>query len=62
MIWYMFVTVKQLIIGDDLFGEIGKFKKFSKISHRQIKTSQSSSVGNRQINSWPNCHIWKIAK
>ena len=29
-------TVKQLIIGDDLFGEIGEFRKFAKINHRQI--------------------------
>ena len=41
-------TVKRLIIGEDLFGEIGEFKKFAKISRRQIKTSQSE---NRQINS-----------
>ena len=31
-------TVKRLI-GDDLFGEIGKFKKFAKISRRQITIS-----------------------
>ena len=29
-------TVKRLIIGDDLFGEIGELKKFAKISRRQI--------------------------
>ena len=58
-------TVKQLIIGDYLFGEIGEFFKFAKISCHQIETLQSldiSSVGNRQINSLPNCHIWKTAK
>ena len=47
---------KRLIIGDYLFGEI---------SCHQIKTLQSldiSSVGNRQINYLPNCHIWKTAR
>ena len=33
-------TVKRLIIGDDLSGEIGEFKKFAKISRRQITISQ----------------------
>ena len=58
-------TVKRLIIGDYLFGEIGEFFKFAKISCHQIETLQSldiTSVGNRQINSLPNCHIWKTAK
>ena len=53
-------TVKQLIIGDYLFGEIGEFFKFAKISCHQIETLQSldiTSVGNRQINSLPNYHI-----
>ena len=53
-------TVKRLIIGDYLFGEIGEFFKFAKISCHQIETLQSldiTSVGNRQINSLPNCHI-----
>ena len=57
-------TVKRLIIGDYLFGEIGEFFKFAKISCHQIETLQSldiTSVGNRQINSLPNCHIWKTA-
>ena len=31
-----YITVKRLIFGDNLFGEIGKFKKFAKINHRQI--------------------------
>ena len=56
---------KRLIIGDYLFGEIGEFFKFAKISCHQIETLQSldiTSVGNRQINSLPNCHIWKTAK
>ena len=34
-------TVKQLII---LFGEIGEFKKFAKISRLQINTSQSLDI------------------
>ena len=54
------ITVKRLIIGDYLFGEIGEFFKFAKISCHQIVTLQSldiSSVGNRQINSLPNCQI-----
>ena len=58
-------TVKRLIIGDYLFDEIGEFFKFAKISCHQIETLQSldiTSVGNRQINSLPNCHIWKTAK
>ena len=58
-------TVKRLIIGDYLFGEIGEFFKFAKISCHQIGTLQSldiTSVGNRQIKSLPNCHIWKTAK
>ena len=45
-------TVKQLIIGDYLFGEIGEFFKFAKISCHQIETLQSldiTSMGNRQI-------------
>ena len=53
-------TVKRLIIGDYLFGGIGEFFKFAKISCHQIETLQSldiTSVGNRQINSLPNCHI-----
>ena len=53
-------TVKRLIIGDYLFGEIGEFFKFAKISCHQIGTLQSldiTSVGNRQIKSLPNCHI-----
>ena len=29
--WQDINTVKQLIIGDDIFGEIGEFKKFSKL-------------------------------
>ena len=44
--WY---TVKRLIIGDYLFGEIGEFFKFAKISCHQIGTLQSldiTSVGN----------------
>ena len=56
----IYVTVKRLIIGDYLFGEIGEFFKFTKISCHQIETLQSldiTSVGNRQINSLPNCHI-----
>ena len=58
-------TVKRLIIGDYLFGEIGGFFKFAKISCHQIETLQSldiTSVGNHQINSLPNCQIWKTAK
>ena len=58
-------TVKRLIIGDYLFDEIGEFFKFAKISCHQIGTLQSldiTSVGNRQIKSLPNCHIWKTAK
>ena len=53
-------TVKRLIIGDYLFGEIGEFFKFAKISCHHIGTLQSldiTSVGNHQINSLPNCHI-----
>ena len=41
-------TVKRLIIGDYLFGEIAEFVKFAKISCHQIVTLQSldiSSVG-----------------
>ena len=41
---YMYIdltTEKRLIIGDDLFGEIGEFKKFAKISCPQIITLQS---------------------
>ena len=30
-------TVQRLIIGEDLFGKISEFKKFTKISGRQIK-------------------------
>ena len=30
-------TVKQFIIGDDLIGEIGEFKKFAKINRHQNK-------------------------
>ena len=37
-------TVKRLVIGADLFGEIGIFKKFGKISRRQIKISQSLDI------------------
>ena len=62
---YRSTTVKRLIIGDYLFGEIGEFFKFAKISCHQIGTLQSldiTSVGNRQIKSLPNCHIWKTAK
>ena len=33
-------TVKRLIIGVYLFGEIGEFKKFTEISRHQIKISQ----------------------
>ena len=53
-------TVKRLIIGDDLFGEIGEFKKFAKINRHQnnnIAVLRYSRVGNRQINYLPNCHI-----
>ena len=39
-IYIVVYTVKQFIIGHDLFGEIGEFKKFAKIYiRRQIKTS-----------------------
>ena len=58
-------TVKRLIIGDDLFGEIGEFKKFAKINRHQnnnIAVLRYSRVGNHQINYLPNCHIWKTAK
>ena len=59
------LTVKQLIIGDDLFGEIGEINKFAKINRHQnsnIAVLRQSRVGNRQINYLPNCHIWKTAK
>ena len=57
---YIQCTVKQLIIGDDLFGEIGEFKKFAKINlhqNKNIAVLKYSKVKNRQINSLPNCHI-----
>ena len=53
------------MIGDDLFGEIGKIKKFAKINRHQnknIAVLKYSKVQNRQISSLSNCHIWKTAK
>ena len=40
LIFKHLLTVKRLIIGEDLFGKIGEFTKFTKISCHQIKTSQ----------------------
>ena len=37
-------TVRRLIIGGNLFGEIGEFKKFAKIYRHQIKTLQSLDI------------------
>ena len=55
---YTMITVKRLIIDDDLFGEIGGFKNSPKISRRrQIKTSQfldTSSDGNCKLDYLPN--------
>ena len=53
-------TVKQLIIGDDLFGEIGELKKIAKINchqNKNIAILKYSKVQNCQINVLPNCHI-----
>ena len=35
--WTLIYTVKRLIIGEDLFGEIGKIINFAKISSHQLK-------------------------
>ena len=59
------LTVKRLIIGDLLFGEIGELNKLAKISlssNKKTSVIRYSSVGNHQINSSLNCHIWKTAK
>ena len=55
-----FTTVKQLIIGDNLFGEIGEFKKVAKSNRHQnknIAVLKYSKVKNCKINSLSNCHI-----
>ena len=51
------VTVKRLINGGDLFGEIGEFKKFAKISRRQIKTLQSLYIPVLEITKLIICQI-----
>ena len=37
IIFTLVFTVKRLITGDDLFGEIGEFKKFAKFNRHQNK-------------------------
>ena len=54
------ITVKRLIIGDNLFGGIGEFKKITKINRHQNKNIailKYCKVKNCQINYSPNCHI-----
>ena len=51
------VTVKRLINGGDLFGEIGKFKKIAKISRHQIKTLQSLYIPVLEIAKLIICQI-----
>ena len=50
-------AVKRLIIDDNLFGEIGKFKKFAKISCRQVKISQSLDISVLEIAKLFFCQI-----
>ena len=50
-------TVRRLIFGDDLFGEIGEFKFFSKISCRQIITLQSLYIAVLEIAKLILCQI-----
>ena len=47
--YFISITVIWLIIGDDLFGEIGEFKKFVKISCHQIITLQSLYIAVLEI-------------
>ena len=49
--------MKRLIIGDDLFGEIGEFKKFPKISCHQIITLQSLYIAVLEIAKLILCQI-----
>ena len=51
------ITVKWLIIGDNLFGEIGKFNKFAKICCRQIITLQSLYIAVLEITKLIICQI-----
>ena len=60
ILWSVHIyAVKQLItsIGEDLFGEIGELKKFAKISHHQIKTSQSLDIPVLEIAKLILCQI-----
>ena len=50
-------TVKLLIIGDDLFGEIGELKKNDKISRRQITISQFLDIPVLEIAKLIICQI-----
>ena len=50
-------TVKRLIIGYDLFGEIGEFKKIAKISCRQIITLQALYIAVLEIAKLILCQI-----
>ena len=50
-------TVKWLIIDDDLFGEIGEFKKFAKINLRQITISQFLAIQVMEIVKFILCQI-----
>ena len=62
---YLTCTVKWLIIGKDLFGEIGELKKFAKINLHQMNNILRTSPFfqyYRQIKSSPSCDIFKTAK
>ena len=50
-------TVKRLIIGEDLLGKINNSPKNLLSPNKNIAVLRYSNVGNRQINSLPNCHI-----
>ena len=58
-------TINNIIIGEDLFGEIGELKKIAKINLHQMNNILRTSPFfqyYRQIKSSPNCDIFKTAK